>query len=130
MIDLGMLLRLLVIPASKTLSSDIRYDERRHRARGVVSGRRPLSLFTLRAGFLSEEDDIRGQLERCEIIIDNAATRKGSGLVLIFLLPIQTSAGCLTGQPEASKRLRLAKNCPRLNSQLHTFADFSLLSVC
>jgi hypothetical protein len=47
---------------------------------------------------------------------------------LVFLLSTQTSAGRLTGQPEASKRLRLAKNCPRLSLQLATFADSTLLA--
>lgn len=121
--DFDMSLHFLVIPASKILSSDIGYNKRRHRTRGVVSGSRPLSLFTFVRRFLSEEYDIRGQLERCEIIIDNAATRADSGLVLIFWFLTQTSAGRLTGQPEASKLIRLAKNYPRLSFQLFTFAD-------
>ena len=121
--DFDMLLHLLVIPASKILSSDIEYDKRRHRDKRHCKREQTIIAFHFVSRFLSEEYDIRGQLERCAIIIDNTATRADSGLVLIFLLPTQTSAGRLTGQPEASKLLRLAKNYPRLNFQLFTFAD-------
>jgi hypothetical protein len=74
--------RLLVMPDSTLFSSDIQYDKRLYRRRGVVSGKHTslildsdrIAMFS--ASFWRGKYDMKAQLERCKIIINNTATEK------------------------------------------------------